>query len=279
MVEPHSPTARARLLGSTLREIRERLGMSQGAVGKALGWSYQKVRRIEEALTRPEVEDLEALLDVYGIDRGSRLELLELSENSWRRGWWPDYGGIFHGKFISLEDEAIRIREYETLLVPGLLQTAEYSREVIRAVRPGDSDEDIQRRVKGRLARKELLSRESAPSLHVILDEAVLRRTVGGHAVMNGQLEELVAASRRANIIIQVVRFADGAHAGLEGPFSILAFEEPAPQIAYVEGMSRDAYLESAGEVARCNLTFERLRDAALDPQESAAMIADIIKE
>jgi len=279
MVAPHSPTVRARLLGNEFREIREHLKLTLHGAAAVVGWNYQKVRRIEDAETKPTQEDIEALLDAYGVDRGSRLELLELAENSWRRGWWPDYGGIFHGKFISLEDEATQICEYESLLVPGLLQTADYSREVIKAVKPNDSDEAIAHRIKGRLARKELLSRKNPPDLLVVLDEAVLRRTVGGRAVMNGQLEDLLTATRRPNITIQVVRFADGAHAGLEGPFSILSFAEPAPRVAYVEGMSRDAYLESAGEVARCNLTFERLCDVALDPQESATMIADIIKE
>lgn len=282
MASDSSPTTRGRRLASELRRLREqvaRLTIEQAA--GQLGWSKSKLSRIETGRTRAKPAEVGIALELYGgTTAEERAELIELARDAQKRGWWRQYPDVFTGAFVGLESGAKRIRKWETQLVPGLLQTGDYARAVIRSGLPDKDEADVQRRVQGRMMRKELLSRPAAPSLHVILDEAVLHRPIGGHEVMRGQLREVLATAERPNVTIQVLPFEAGAHAGLEGPFVVLSFPEKVdPDVVYTEVMAGDIYLESADEVARFNLAFERLRNAALDPQESAKLIADVINK
>ena len=283
MPEAHSPTARGRKLAAELKRLRERadLTLDEASAQLGEGWSRFKVGRIEQAKTKPTLPGITAMLDLYGVDSGTRAALLELARNSWRRGWWTDYSDVFRGSYVALEDDASRIDEWGPQVLPGLLQTDEYAREIIRAGQRGD-EAGIQRRVQARMTRKALLSRKDppAPELTAVVDEAALRRPIGGPDVMRAQLHALVDAMRRPNVDVRVLPFEAGTHAGLDGPFILLGFpEEIAPDVAYAPTKIGDGYAESADTVRSLSVDFENLKTAALSPEGSAEAIAALIKE
>jgi hypothetical protein len=182
---------------------------------------------------------------------------------------------------VALEDDAALIKEWSPQVVPGLLQTDQYAREVIRAGYRGD-EVGVQRRVMARMTRKALLGRTDppAPQLTTVLDEAALRRPIGGPDVMRAQLHSLIDASQRSNVTIQVLPFDVGTHSGLDGPFIILGFpEDIAPDVAYVGTRIGDGWAESAEAVQQLRVDFEALQAAALPPEESLKRIAAIAKE
>lgn len=283
MPEAHSPTVRGRKLASELRRLRTAAGLSadQAAAHLGAGWSQSKVSRIEGAKTKPTERSITEMLDLYGIDSALREALLRLAKDAWKRGWWTDYSDVFRGSYVALEDDAARIEEWSPQVIPGLLQTDEYAREVIRAGWPGD-EAGVHRRVQARMTRRALLGRTdpAAPELTAILDEAVLRRPIGGRDLMNAQLHALLDAARRPNVDIRVMPFDAGTHAGLDGPFIILGFpEDIAPDVAYVGTRIGDGYAEDAATVRRIKVDFEALQTAALPPAESLERIAAITKE
>ncbi|MCO5996526.1 helix-turn-helix domain-containing protein [Actinoallomurus rhizosphaericola] len=281
MTEPHSPTVRGRKLASELRRLRKDVDLAVEEAAAQLGWSRFKVSRIEKAQTKPTVADLRAMLDLYGVDNANHAALIELHKNSWRRGWWTDYSDVFRGSYVALEDDAATIEEWSPQLIPGLLQTDDYARAVIRASLPGD-EAVVQRRVQARSARRTLLGRTDriAPTFIAIIDESALRRPIGGPEVMRSQLRALLDAARRPNVSLRVLPYAAGAHPGLDGPFIILSFpEQLAPDVAYVETKGGDIYAESAADVRRFRVDFGNISAAALTPEESMEFIAAVIKE
>lgn len=282
MPEPHSPTVRGRKLASELRRLRKGVELAVEEAAAQLGWSRFKVSRIEKAQTKPTAADLRTMLDLYGVDNATRAALVELHREAWRRGWWTDYSDVFRGSYVALEDDAATIDEWSPQLIPGLLQTDDYARAVIRASLAEDNPATVQRRVQARSARRTLLGRidPPAPAFTAIIDEAALRRPVGGVEVMRAQLRALLDAARRPNVTVRVLPNASGAHPGLDGPFIILSFPEHlAPDVAYVETKAGDTYLESAADVRRFRVDFENLSAAAMDPQGSAEFIAAIAEE
>ncbi|MEV5706939.1 helix-turn-helix transcriptional regulator [Actinoallomurus sp. NPDC052274] len=209
MTEPHSPTVRGRKLASELRRLRKDVDLAVEEAAAQLGWSRFKVSRIEKAQTKPTIADLRAILDLYGVGNANRAALIELHKNSWRRGWWTDYSDVFRGSYVALEDDAVTIEEWSPQLIPGLLQTDDYARAVIRASLPGD-EAVVQRRVQARSARRTLLGRtdRTAPTFIAIIDEAALRRPIGGPEVMRSQLRALLDAARRPNVSLRVMPYA-----------------------------------------------------------------------
>lgn len=283
MPQQNSPTVRGRKLAAELRRLREAVGLSQDEAADQLGegWNRFKLARIENAQTKPKAHLVEAMLDLYGVDSGTRAALLDLARNAWRRGWWTDYADVFRGSYVSLEDDAAQIDEWSPLLVPGLLQTEDYARELIRATLR-DDDPYVQRRVMARMTRKALLGRSDppAPAYRAILDEAALRRPFGGPEVMREQLHALLVAGRRPNVTIQVIPFSVGSYDGAGGPFILLGFpEHVAPDVGFVETRIGDGYAESADSVRRLRLDLEAIQAAALSPDDSAEFIAAMIKE
>ncbi|TMR97998.1 helix-turn-helix domain-containing protein [Nonomuraea basaltis] len=274
MSSSHSPTVRLRRLARELRKLREDSGLTPEAAAAQLGWSRSKVSRIETGRTMASRSDVGAVCDLYGINSADRAGLIQLASEVRQRGWWTAYADVFTGSYIGLEDEAALIRQWEVQLIPGLLQTEDYARTVISLHRP---QAEVQRRVMARMARRTLLSRPDAPQLRAILDEAAIRRPIGGDQVMHEQLEALLIAARRANIEIRVLPFSAGEHAGLEGAFTILSFsEEIDPDVAYVEGTAGDIYVESSDQVDRCKLIYERILDAALSAEDSLGLISTV---
>ncbi|NVI91256.1 helix-turn-helix domain-containing protein [Actinomadura sp. BRA 177] len=276
------PSVRARRLARWLRDFRRKSGLSQEAVAARLGWSQQKVGHLETGRNKAAPRDVALLLDIYGIVTPEREMVLELAERADQRGWWTDYADVLSSPYVALEDEASMIGEWAPQVVPGLLQTPDYVRALLTAGNmDGTSAQEIERRLQARLARQTITTRtENPPDLHVILDEAVLTRQVGGPEVQRDQMHRLLRETRRPNITVQVLPVSAGAHVGLDGAFILLRFAEAAdPDVAYTEGFHGAVYLENPHLVTRCNVAFERLRELALSPQESADLIETAAKQ
>jgi transcriptional regulator with XRE-family HTH domain len=276
----YSPTVRGRRLIREIERLRHDGGLSMEAAAQQLGWSTSKLYRLENGRSRITTDDLEDMLDLYGVRSPQREALIQLGRDARRRGWWTAYADIFTGSYISLEAEAASIR-VNADMVPGILQLPGYAREVITRTRPAISAADAERRVAARLARQEaLFSRENPPEIHVVLDEAVLHRMVGGAVLTRTQLAALAEAAARPNVVLQVLPFNAGANAGMDGRFALLAFPDPEdPPIAYVEGLMGDIYVEAGEEVDRFSLAWTQLVAQALDPSESVTMISALAKE
>lgn len=274
MAPAYIPSVRARRVARLLREYREQAGLTATSAAASLGWSQGKVSHIESARNKPSQHDIGLMLDLYGITSHDGAALMALAREAERRNWWTDYIGVLNGPYVALEDEATEILNYAPQVIPGLLQTQDYAREIITAGMPGVV-EDVDQRLRARMARQMVLTRDqSPPSLHVILDEAILERPIGGPDVMRDQMYRLGSEARRPNVTIQVLPKAIGTHPGLEGSLIVLRFAEPLdPDVGYSEGFHGGTYLESPQQVARCNVSFERLSELALTPQESAAVI------
>lgn len=276
----YSPTIRRRRLSKALLRFRREAGLRADEVARRLGWQASKVTRIERnEWKRPSVKDVLDLLDLYGVtDPAVREAMARLASEARERGWWEAYRDVLGGALPEFEAEAARLHIFEALLVPGLLQTAAYAAAVFRGGQ-AVSPELIDRRVQARLARQLILEREDPPALWVIIDEAALRKHVGGPAVMREQLEHLAAMATRPNIDIQVVPDTFGAHASMSGQFWILEFESPDdPALVYVETASGDLFVEDPHLVERYMLRFNHVRGAALSSDLSLEYIADLVK-
>lgn len=269
-----SPTVRHRRLGRELRRLREHAGLTVAEVAVQLGWSISKVNRIENARIALSAADVANACDLFGADSATKAGLIQLCKDAAVRGWWTAYSDVLGGSYVVLEAEATGVRTWEPLLIPGLLQSEAYARELIRAARPGLEDSELKRRVDARMARKITLLGSGAPALHALLDECALRRPVGPPGVMAGQLEELIQIAGRPTVTIQVLPLAAGAHAGLDGAFSVLSFDVEDPDVGYTGCPGGDVYVEAADQVRHLKLTFERLSQLALSPEESVAFIA-----
>ncbi len=285
MPASRKPTVRRRMLGAELRRLREAAGLSGEKVARELECSDSKISRIENGLVPAHPRDVRDMLDLYGVtDEGKREALITLARDGKKRGWWQRYqayeDGVLPGPYldlISLEADAASIRTYQPQIVPGLLQTEAYVRAMIEAARVEMSPEEIQTVVEVRLARQAVLTRQHPLHFWAVLDEAVLRRMVGGPEVMRDQLRHLAAMARRQNVTLQVLPFAAGAPAWVYTPFVILKFPEPADlEVVYLENLTSGLYVEETAEVDRYTLMFDHLRAAALSPKESVALIAEV---
>lgn len=274
----YSPTVRGRRLIREVTRLRHEADLSMEAAAARLGWSASKMYRLESGRTRITTDDLADMLDAYGTAGPERDRLLRLCRDARTRGWWTAYADVFSGSYIALEAEAAAIQTHAHIVVPGVFQTPDYAREVITATRPDAQARDTERMVAARTARqRSLFARTKPPRVHAILDEAVLRRRVGGPETMADQLEALGGIAARPDVTIQVLPFTGGTHAGMDGKFTLLEFPED-PPVAYVEGLMGDVYLE-ADEVTRFAAAWDRLACQALPPTESSQLIATIAKE
>jgi hypothetical protein len=267
-----------------LRQLRESQGLSCDDVGTRLEWSGAKVSRIETARNAVHPNDLRLLLDLYGVtDEERRTGLIKLARTSRQRGWWNAYRDIVPQRrwvYVRLEDEATLIRGYEAEFVPGLLQTEDYARACMKAGRPSDEPESIERRVSLRIARQQVLTRDNAPHFWVILNEAVLHRVAALPAKAAGdQFDRLLSAAELPNVTLQVLPFSAGPHAGMDGSFSILRFPDPAGELIFLEELTSSLYLEDPEEIQRYDVAFDHLRADALGAKASSARIRDLARE
>ncbi len=280
-----SPTVKRRRLGIELRQLREAAGVSIEEAAKHLDVSYSTVSRIETGRVRVRVRDLRDLLDLYGVaDERKREALFTLAREAREKGWWHSYSDVLstpHAVYIGLEAEAAAIRTYQTQLIPGLLQTEEYARAIVRGGRRWTTHDEIEKFVQARMSRQKLLTRADPLEFWAILDEAALRRHVGGAKVMRDQLQRLLEAAEQPNITIQVLPFTTGTHAAMTaGSFVILEFPEQSdPEVVYLENPLNSFYLEREHEIRWYTLTFDHLRASALSSDESVALIREVAKD
>lgn len=267
---------RRRRLASELRRLRESAGLTIDEVGDKLECSASKISRIETGHVGVTPRDARDMLELYGLPGDEREALVQLAREARTRGWWHKYNEVFTGAFVGLEADASSLHAFQALLVPGLLQTEHYARAVFRAMRPDDTEPEIERRVSARMERQRLLTDPAPPEYWAVVDEAVLHREVGGPEVMAEQLSRLVQAATLPHVTIQVVPFDAGAHPGMEGPFLILGFPEQAdPDVVYVDSTAGGVYLEMPADVRRYSLMFDHLRATALKPDDSVRLIAE----
>lgn len=243
--------------------------------------------RIETGQTSLRSLDVEAMCKVYGAPAELTEALMGLAKETKARGWWHAYGDVIpegFDLFIGLEEAASKIAWYESELVPGLLQTDDYSRTIMRAGKPDDDDDEIERRVHLRSNRQVLLTRVTdPPTFDVALNEAVLRRPIGGDNVMAAQLAHLVEMGELPNVTIKVVPFSAGLHLGvMSGPFGILRFplngdgSESEPPTVYADGFTGDLYLDKPNEVERYDAAFKNIWETALSEQASKLLISEV---
>jgi transcriptional regulator with XRE-family HTH domain len=278
-----TPTVRLRRLAAELRSLRASSGLTREAILERTGVNAATLYRIEHARVRPQTRTLRTLLDLYGVDRERQDELVGLLREARQRGWLHAYQSELpehYTTYIGFEGEADTVWNYESLFVPGLLQTEDYARAVIRGGLPQASREEIERRVEVRIERQGVLENDNPLNLWCITDEAALRRQVGGSAVMQGQLRHLTEVSEVPHVTFQVIPFDAGAHPGMPGSFILRQFAEAAiPDVIYIDTMAGELVLEEESDVRRYKLMFEHLRAVAASPDATRSLIASLVAE
>lgn len=283
-------TVPRRQLGRYLRDLRHRSRLTVRTAAAQLEWSEAKIWRIETGQTGMRSLDVHTMCRVYGAAPDTTRALMGLAKETKSRGWWHSYGDVipeYFDVYIGLEEAAASFSVYQSELVPGLLQTEDYARTLIRAGKPGVDDAEIERRVNVRTARQVLLNRTVAtPEFDFLVNEAIVRRPVGGKAVMARQLDHLAAVGELPNVSVRVVPFHAGLHLGLvAGPFVILRFpvningQESEPPTVYVESLTGALYLDKPHELERYGAVFANIREAALSPSASAELITRMARE
>jgi len=272
---------RSRRVAGELRRLRARSGHSCATVGTALGISASKISRIETGRIGLQADEVAALLGFYQVAKPLREELLELLRRAAEPGWWQVQGSRLPElwqELIDFERSATAIVNYEPLVVPGLLQTADYAGALIAAANPALSEDEVETRVAARTTRQALLGRPRPPRLLALLEEGVLRRVVDDAGLMRRQVRHLEDAATRSNVTVQVVPTAAGAHPGLEGPFAILEFDRD-PTLVYLENRRGSAILDEDADIAETTIALQHLQRIALSPEDSLALLVEVARE
>ncbi|MGG2462418.1 helix-turn-helix domain-containing protein [Streptomyces sp. RGM 3693] len=276
-----NPTVRRRRLGQELRRLREDKGLTAEQVAERLLVSQSKISRLENGRRSISQRDVRDLCGVYEVEDHRIVDsLMQMAKDSRQQGWWHAFGDIPYSVYIGLETEAASLRTYESLLVPGLLQTPGYAEAVIPGTVPELAPEDLEKRIQVRMRRQERVRESERPlRLWVVLDESALRRVVGSHLIMREQLEHLAEVSTLPHVTVQVLPYDTGAHAGMSGTFSILEFDDAADSsVVYIEGVTSDLYLEKTNDVHKYTIMYEHLRAQALSADASREFIAEAAK-
>jgi transcriptional regulator with XRE-family HTH domain len=278
------PTVLRILLGAQLRRLREQKGITLEQAGVRIRASHSKMSRLELGRVGFKDRDVADLLTEYGVtDADERDRMRSLARQANSHGWWHVYSDVLTGWFeayVGLEEAATSIRAYEVQFVPGLLQTEDYARAVTRLGFSDSPDAEIERRVSLRMTRQQVLTVQDPLRLWAVVDEAVLRRSIGGRTVMRGQVSHLIEAATRPNVTIQVIPFHAGGHAAAGGPFSILRFSEPdLPDIVYLEQLTSALYLDRREEVEYYLAVMERLCLEAEPAANTLSVLRTLLKE
>lgn len=278
------PTVRRRRLGSELRRLRESRSIKLEDVAERLGLAASTLSRIENGKAPTKTAYLTALLEFYEVtDADQRQILMDMAREGHRKGWWAGYEDVLptgFGIYVGLEADASGLRIYETQVVNGLLQTPEYAKAILREVNKKDSPEQLQRATELRIKRQHTLEKPDPPDLWLILDEAVIRRPIGGPEVMASQLKHLIEASNWPNITMQILPFSAGAHPALPGPFTIVEFPERTDEdVVHLDSWAGPIYLEKERDIRTCTEAFDRLRAAALSPSDSISLTDKVARE
>ncbi|MFI9510092.1 helix-turn-helix domain-containing protein [Nocardia sp. NPDC052566] len=271
-------TVRLRRLAALLFDLREHAELSKEEVSSKTGINVTTLYRIETAQARPQRRTLMAMLDLYGVTEQQRTDAIQLLTDALKPGMSRPYEGSLsevYAAYINFESEALSARHYQTSYIPGLLQTEQYAIAVIDTSMPKVEASVMEHRARARMDRAAVLSKDEPLELWVVMDEAAIRRVVGGPAIMRGQLDRLLQETKRKNVILQILPFDAGAHPGMAGSFTLLDFPDPAdPELVYVEGIAGDELIEGHSEIRRYGVIFDQLRAMALSPRDSATLIA-----
>jgi Domain of unknown function (DUF5753) len=259
----------------TLSEVGQIIEVNQGSLSRIMNGD----RGTSPVLVK-------AILDCYGVtDPAAREDILDLvrADQAQRNKWWRKYSAVInttqYGGYLELEQSATSLRSYEPQLIPGLLQTPEYARQVITAMRMDLDAKQVRTLVDVRMGRQTILAGEAAPELWAVIDEAAFRRVESRPSILKEQLEQLLDAELRPNITLQLLPFEIGFHPGLYGSFMLMGFPEPNPDVVWVENLTNSVYFEEPGDVGRYTEVFDHLRATALAPPETRIRIKDILKE
>jgi transcriptional regulator with XRE-family HTH domain len=277
-----SPTVRRRRLRYELRRLRNEHGLTIEQVQERSGGDIKapSISRWENGERSVRPTDLRLLLDIYDVQGERRETLLTLSRQAKERSWWQSYGSAIPEWFqvyVGLEAEASSVRVYESELVHGLLQTPDYYRAFLRAAPAAADEDEAERKIEVRMARQERLTGDDPPDYWAVLNEAVIRRVVGGADVMRKQLDHIAEMAKLPHVNVQVLPFGAGVHPAMDGSFEILGFPEPTdPAVVYLENQAGSLYLEEEAEIGRYERMFSHLIAKALDPEESRRMIARV---
>ena len=278
------PTVQRMLVGAKLRRLRTDLGLSRDQAADHIRASEWKIHRLENGQVSFKERDLLDLLHLYQVQDPQEIaDTLALARDANHPGWWQHYGDVLPAWFrayVDLESAASLIRTYEGQYIPGLLQTDDYIRAVVHGAHLTDTTEDVGRRVRLRMARQTVLTREAPPRLWAVIDEAALRRPVGGPEVMRGQLERLIEATKLATVTLQVLGFAAGAHPAMAGAFSVLRFpDQELPDVVYLEHLTGASYLSKPDDVDRYLHVMESICVRAADPDKTPELLERILEE
>ncbi|WBB81532.1 helix-turn-helix transcriptional regulator [Micromonospora sp. WMMD882] len=274
-----SPTVRRRRIARELRQLRERAGMTLDVAARQLDMSKSNLSRIENAQIGIKPRDVRAALALYQVTGNDAEALIEIARGAQQRGWWQNYSDVLPEWFefyVGLEAEAATLRTYEAEVVPGLLQTEAYAREIFRLTAGEDG---VERKVAARLHRQHVLRRESPAQMSVVLNEAVLLRPVVGPAVMAEQVAQISRVAQLPNVTLQILPFAAGGHPAMSTPYVVLHFADAADDaVVYLDNLTMGLALEGAGHVRGYTLVHERLCRMALSPADSLTRLEAAIR-
>ena len=272
-----SPTIRQRELGIRLREFRTAKGLTVEEVAKELLCSPTKISRAETGARRATLRDVRDLCQLYGVDAETSTELMQLAREAREPGWWTKYDDLRISPLIGMEQAATAITAFVMYYVPGLMQTEDYARAIIKGIAPKIEEDILDQRVEARMMRQQLLLASKPPKYRALIDEAVLRRHVGSPAVMKAQLDKILSLAREEKAAVQVIPYEVGAYGATDSNFSYLEFANTKlPDLVFVEGLAREIYLERPEDLERYREALEYLRDEALNPRDSAKKIEEI---
>lgn len=274
-----SPTLRRRELGVLLRTLRAEKGWTVDQVAGRLQVSSSKVSRLETGQRGIQEGDIGSLCDLYEVDAEQRQKLTELARAGRQRARWQPRG-LPYSTYIELEAEAVGISDYGLGILPGLLQTPDYARAVVRAAVPKWVPDVVQQRVEGRMARQQILFSEHPPHFEAVVDESVLHRAVGSPSIMRAQLERLLLLADLPGVTLRVIPYAAGALPAGNNKFIILRFAQPAvSDVVFIEGLTRDDYIKDPHEVEVYNTTFRTLVHLAESPDATRERISGIVRD
>jgi transcriptional regulator with XRE-family HTH domain len=272
-----SPTVRQRQLGIRLRELRLNRNLTVENVAKQLMCSSSQISRIETGTRRASLRDVKDLTALYDVSPSTAADLMDLAKSAREIGWWAEYDDLKLDPYIGLEQEATSITCFSMFFVPALLQTKEYARAIIKDVVPQIDPVIHEQRVQARMRRQQLFAREKPPNYRALLDEAVLRRPVGGPAVMAAQLEKIIQLCNDSRAVVQLIPFEAGLHGVADSNFVFLEFDAPwLNPVVFVEVLTTNLLQERDGEIARYREAIEYLEDSALSPKDTVRWIDEM---
>lgn len=281
--EQHNPIASRLWLGNMLRELREEAGMTGIQVAKELGVHPPRVSNIEKGRSVPSKLELAKLAEIFSVPTDLHPVLSELASNARKKSWTTTYEDVLpakYEKYLGLEEVAVSLKDWHTHMISGLLQTPDHANALLTECDPHVIKQDVERLVELRLRRQQVLDRTPEPlHLWAIMEEHTLRRPVGGPKVHREQLQHLLNMQERPHITIQIIPTSLGAHAGLDGPFSLLEIGDSFPTLVYIESRGGNLYKEGIRDISLHKSLYDQIQGSALSPVASAKLIRNILEE